>query len=131
MPYYAGIDLGGTKSAACIAEIRGGDIRILKKSKFPTIDHSPQATLLTLNSLLRSLLSDCGIESGNLKAIGISCGGPLDAARGVILSPPNLPAWDHIQVCRWFSEEFKVPAYLENDANACACLLYTSPSPRD
>ena len=40
MPYYAGIDLGGTKSAACIAEIRGGDIRILKKSKFPTIDHS-------------------------------------------------------------------------------------------
>ena len=120
MPYYAGIDLGGTKSAACIAEIRGGDIRILKKSKFPTIDHSPQATLLTLNSLLRSLLSDCGIESGNLKAIGISCGGPLDAARGVILSPPNLPAWDHIQVCRWFSEEFKVPAYLENDANACA-----------
>ena len=77
MPYYAGIDLGGTKSAACIAEIRGGDIRILKKSKFPTIDHSPQATLLTLNSLLRSLLSDCGIESGNLKAIGISCGGPL------------------------------------------------------
>ena len=36
------------------------------------------------------------------------------------MSPPNLPAWDHIQVCRWFSEEFKVPAFLENDANACA-----------
>ena len=120
MSYFAGIDLGGTKSAACIAEIRDGDIHILKKAKFPTIAHSPQATLLKLNSLLHGLLSDCGIESGNLEAIGISCGGPLDAARGVILSPPNLPAWDHIQVCRWFSEEFKVPAFLENDANACA-----------
>lgn len=120
MSYFAGIDLGGTKSAACIAEIRDGDIHILKKAKFPTIAHSPQATLLKLNSLLHGLLSDCGIGSGNLEAIGISCGGPLDAARGVILSPPNLPAWDHIQVCRWFSEEFKVPAFLENDANACA-----------
>ena len=120
MSYFAGIDLGGTKSAACIAEIRDGDIHILKKAKFPTIAHSPQATLLKLNSLLHGLLSDCGIGSGNLEAIGISCGGPLDAARGVILSPPNLPAWDHIQVCRWFSEEFKVSAFLENDANACA-----------
>ena len=120
MSYYAGIDLGGTKSAACIAKIRDGTVHILKKLKFPTLADDPDATLLELNRLLYQLLADCGITSGDLKAIGISCGGPLDPAKGLILSPPNLPAWDRVQVCRWFTEEFHVPAFLENDANACA-----------
>lgn len=120
MSYYAGIDLGGTKSAACIAKVQDGKINILKRSEFPTIADSPRSTLLKLTSKLRCLLSDCCIADGSLKSIGISCGGPLDSAKGIILSPPNLPAWDHIHVCKWFSEQFSVPAYLENDANACA-----------
>lgn len=31
-------------------------------------------------------------------AIGISCGGPLDEERGMILSPPNLPGWDAVPI---------------------------------
>lgn len=120
MSYHAGIDLGGTKSAACLAEILDGKINILKKSEFPTIADNPRSTLLKLTSQLRCLISDCCIADDSLESIGISCGGPLDSAKGLILSPPNLPAWDHIHVCKWFSEQFGIPAYLENDANACA-----------
>ena len=120
MSYHAGIDLGGTKSAACLAEILDGKINILKKSEFPTIADNPRSTLLKLTSQLRRLISDCCIADDSLESIGISCGGPLDSAKGLILSPPNLPAWDHIHVCKWFSEQFGIPAYLENDANACA-----------
>lgn len=113
MSYYAGIDLGGTKSAACIAKVQDGKINILKRSEFPTIADSPRSTMLKLTSKLRCLLSDCCIADGFLESIGISCGGPLDSAKGIILSPPNLPAWDHIHVCKWFSEQFSVPVYLE------------------
>ena len=115
MSYHAGIDLGGTKSAACLAEILDGKINILKKSEFPTIADNPRSTLLKLTSQLRCLISDCCIADDSLESIGISCGGPLDSAKGLILSPPNLPAWDHIHVCKWFSEQFGIPAYLEND----------------
>jgi glucokinase len=38
----------------------------------------------------------------------------------LILSPPNLPGWDHIDVLTPFREHFGVPAALQNDANACA-----------
>src|SRR5690606_15592063 len=55
-----------------------------------------------------------------LAAIGISCGGPLDSRRGVILSPPNLPGWDRIPVVEVFQQAFKVPVALQNDANAGA-----------
>jgi glucokinase len=57
---------------------------------------------------------------GNAEAIGISCGGPLDAERGIIMSPPNLPGWDDIHITEMLSEALGAPAYLENDANACA-----------
>lgn len=51
---------------------------------------------------------------------GISCGSPLDPTEGVILSPPNLPGWDHVEIVRTVREKFGIPAVLCNDANACA-----------
>jgi glucokinase len=53
-------------------------------------------------------------------AIGISCGGPLDQKRGVILSPPNLPGWDEVPVTKFFREKADIPAFLQNDADAGA-----------
>lgn len=54
------------------------------------------------------------------RAIGISCGGPLDEENGIILSPPNLPGWDEVHITQMMAARFGVPAYLCNDANACA-----------
>jgi glucokinase len=61
-----------------------------------------------------------GIVGERPDAIGISCGGPLDAARGVVLSPPNLPTWRNVPVVALAEARFGVPAHLENDANASA-----------
>jgi glucokinase len=55
-----------------------------------------------------------------LRKIGISCGGPLDSKKGMIYSPPNLPGWDNVPICKIFSDEFGVDAAVQNDANACA-----------
>lgn len=51
---------------------------------------------------------------------GVSCGSPLDAARGVILSPPNMPEWDEVPVCAELTARFGGRAFLMNDANASA-----------
>ena len=68
---------------------------------------------------LESLLAEFGVRQ-NLKAIGISCGGPLDSHLGLVLSPPNLPGWDRVDVVTPLHEQFGVPAALQNDANASA-----------
>ena len=73
--------------------------------------------LLTL-ALGGALLSDH--PGASLEAIGISCGGPLDSRRGLILSPPNLLGWDQVEVLTPFRQSFGVPVALQNDANACA-----------
>ena len=72
--------------------------------------------------MLKHVLRGGGLspEPLSLVSIGISCGGPLDSQRGVILSPPNLPGWDDVPAVKFFEERFHVPAHLQNDANACA-----------
>lgn len=101
-----GVDIGGTKCAVVL----GDETRIVKKIKFQTT---------TCEETLKNIVGAIK-EIGEGDAIGISCGGPLDIQKGLILSPPNLPDWDRIPIVETLSEEFGVPAYLCNDANACA-----------
>jgi len=112
MKRFLGIDIGGTKCAVCIGDADGA---VLARRQFDTAG-SPEAVLAKFEKYARELLA----EHGPVCAIGISCGGPLDSKSGVVLSPPNLPGWDAVPVVDFFRERFGVPAFLQNDANACA-----------
>ncbi|MBQ4287005.1 MAG: ROK family protein [Bacteroidales bacterium] len=113
-----GVDIGGTKCAVTMGVIRSGDIVILDKEGFPTTDVN--STIQDIKETIRTVLERNGIRKDGIEAIGISCGGPLDSRKGVILSPPNLPGWDNIPIVKILSEEFGVKAAVHNDANACA-----------
>lgn len=105
---YLGIDIGGTKCAV----IRGHGTAIEDKRRFATTAFAE--TLQAILSAARELFTP------EVTAIGVSCGGPLDSERGIIQSPPNLPGWDDVPITAILQETFGVPAYLCNDANACA-----------
>ncbi len=108
-----GIDIGGTKCALSIGKADDkGNIEILYKEKFETLP--PYETLQKYSDLLSVQLRTYKVE-----AIGISCGGPLDSKRGVIMSPPNLPGWDNIEAVKYFKDRFGLPTVIQNDANAC------------
>lgn len=112
----AGIDIGGTKCAVSLGRADGDQITILDKQRFLT-PPTPAATLEQLVATLRAMLTT---YDAPLLAIGVSCGGPLDSVRGVVLSPPNLPGWDAVPVVEVFRSAFGVPTALQNDANAGA-----------
>lgn len=105
---YLGMDIGGTKCALVRADSPTAPV---KKIKFPT-ERTPQATLERLFREAEQLRP--------FDAVGISCGGPLDEKAGLILSPPNLPGWDRIPIVELVQARLHVPAFLCNDANACA-----------
>lgn len=120
--YAIGFDIGGTKCAVILGEFVGSDdIRIVAKKRFATKEAaSPEACLLSMCGLAEELLNENGVGKSSVCGIGISCGGPLDPARGIIQSPPNLPGWDDIPAVEIVSAKTGLPAKLENDANACA-----------
>lgn len=117
MKYLAGIDIGGTKCAVTLGREEQGKIEILEKEKFPT-PKNPHEAVAELVEALEKILSKH--EDIRIDAAGISCGSPLDSAKGLIQCPPNLPNWDQIDVVTPFEKAFGVPAALQNDANACA-----------
>ena len=122
MKNLIGIDVGGTKCAVVVA--RGTDDgtppQILSKKSFPTIAGKPRETIDTLVKLSLETLAELGLKSSDISAIGVSCGGPLDSTRGVVISPPNLAGWDNIPITEILENRLGAPAFLQNDANACA-----------
>lgn len=112
--YYIGLDIGGTKCAATLGEIQNDLPTIVDKEYFLTDGQQPSVILERFSQFISSRL-----EYG-IKGIGISCGGPLDAGRGVINKPPSLPLWDGVEIVKYFEQKFSVKTRLQNDANACA-----------
>ena len=118
-----GLDIGGTKCALSTGECGDGSIKILSREEFPTAGLSWRQVLEEFARRIDQL-STLNSQPSTFSSIGISCGGPLDSRRGVILSPPNLPGWDDVPVVKFFEERFHVPTALQNDANACALAEY-------
>lgn len=119
MRYAIGFDIGGTKLAVCLAKEEKGQITVLDKVKGAT----PKGVEESLNQLMRGmdlLLDRAGLGKTDICGIGISCGGPLDGKKGLILSPPNLPGWDRIPITAEIEKRSGIRAYLQNDADACA-----------
>lgn len=114
---FIGFDIGGTKCAVSTGELCDGRLVIRTKRVIPT-DRS--ATPLTMLERMSALAWEQLAPGESPDAVGIACGGPLDSRRGILLSPPNLPGWDEVPVTALVSERMGCPAYLQNDANACA-----------
>lgn len=113
-----GIDIGGTKCAVIYGIDHNGQIEIADKVRFDTTD--VDTTLSTIIQELKGLCAKHGLNASNTQGVGISCGGPLDSRRGIVMSPPNLPGWDIIPIVQLVQDACGIPAILQNDANACA-----------
>jgi len=110
---WAGVDIGGTKTAVVLAV---APPEVLRRVEFPTLPaEGPRRAIDLIIKSLRDLLGPAP-----LKSIGVSCGGPLNSAAGLIQAPPNLSTWVDVPINEILRREFGVPTALENDANAGA-----------
>lgn len=116
MSRFLGLEIGGTKCSVWLGQREAGEMRLTGHRLFPTIAE-PEACFRALAEAGDELLRE---QPGGLAAVGISCGSPLDAVRGVVQTPPNLPLWQDVPIARWASEHWGAPAFLQNDADACA-----------
>jgi len=114
--YYIGIDIGGTK---CAVSAGTDQMEILHSVYFAT--QTVNGPNYAITKILESITElQKKFKERNLKAIGISCGGPLNSKTGTIHSPPNLLGWDNIPIVDIIKEKTNTPTFIQNDANACA-----------
>jgi glucokinase len=112
------LDIGGTKLAAGVVDESG---RVHSFVVAPTeAERGPRTVLPRLFDLGRRAVTESGLEWNEVGAVGIGCGGPLDAVRGILVSPLHLPGWHDVPVTAIAEDAFDRPAILENDATAAA-----------
>ena len=118
MRVVSGIDIGGTKCAISFACFEGEEIKFLEKIRMDTEREDFARAVQEFIRVIRLKLKEN--PKWRLCSIGISCGGPLDAEKGLILSPPNLPKWERADIFTPLKRAFGVPVMIQNDADACA-----------
>jgi glucokinase len=110
-----GVDVGGTKTAVLVSLEAPS---VLDRIEFATKPaKGPEPALALIIDGIRDLVARHRLKP---KAIGVSCGGPLDHIGGVIQAPPNLSTWVDVPIKGILEEEFGVTCRVENDANAGA-----------
>lgn len=115
--YFAGVELGGTK---CIAVLAQGN-RIVERIAVPTT--TPDETLPALNQQLRLWHAQHPFE-----ALGIASFGPIqlnraDPAFGCILHTPKL-GWSDAPVAATLTWGLSCPWNIDTDVNAAALAEY-------
>lgn len=124
MKYYLGMDIGGTKCAVVLSDEKAD--RIIDKIRFDTAHGGWEEVTEKLISSAHEILSRNGITADDVLTCGVSCGGPLDSGRGIIMSPPNLPGWDNVPLADIITERLGIKCKIRNDADACALAEWQS-----
>ena len=90
-----GFDIGGTKCAVCIGKETGNGIEIIDKKVIPTdLTISPY-------DMIDRMCYEAKSMTDSIEIVGISCGGPLNSEKGIIMSPPNLMGWDNVEIVKY------------------------------
>ena len=117
MSLLAGIDIGGTKIGIGLGDESG---KLFGSSYRDNRDTDPADILPWIVSEIKRLAEVAGTTVDKIDAFGISAPFPADAARGIMLRPPNNPKWRNVAILDYLKENLKIDGCFENDANCGA-----------
>lgn len=110
------IDLGGTQiRAALVTPDRTAHCR---RSTDTRDEEGVDPVIARIVEIAAGVLAEA-TEAGLPLPVGagISSPGPLDARRGIVLSPPNLRRWRDVPLVEALAAELELPCFLERDTN--------------
>ncbi len=106
----AGVNVGGTTTSVVLGTAAG---TILERRAWPTQASDGAALYAAVVAALREL-APAGAP------VGVAIGGPMDARRGVVLSPPHLPGMHGFPLAERLRADLAAPVAVHHDAAACA-----------
>ena len=121
-----GIDLGGTGIKSALISKKKG-ILTHKRTLTDTAS-GPMGIVAQLVAIIADLyqIASKTLDASDFAGVGIGAPGAVDAKRGVLSYPPNLPGWtvvplrDELKKMLREKEGLSIPVFLDNDANVAA-----------
>lgn len=116
MTLDVGVDVGGTKIAACAVDATG---QVRHRARRDTPAHDVDAIATAIADIVNDLRTAAVAEGEQLGAVGAACAGFVDSTGSKVLFAANL-AWRDAPLRERLEMATGLPVILENDANAAA-----------
>jgi predicted NBD/HSP70 family sugar kinase len=112
--YSLGVDVGGTKIAAAIADLVG---KIVAEAAEPTDPRGGRHVLRQIRTLSDRLSRENGLEPSRIRSVVVGTPGVVDPASGGLSLIPNIRGLSEISVTRTLAEHYGQEVAIENDVN--------------
>lgn len=116
--FAIGMDLGGTNLRVAAVD-RDGGVTALHREETGARE-GPEAVIERIVAALRGVAGQVAAGGGFVRGVMLGAPGIISAARGTIVSSPNLPGWRDVPLRDEVAAALGLPVFLENDANAAA-----------
>lgn len=111
MKKVIGVDLGGTNIRA--GRVIGSEIEKFASKAVPKTEIAEVVTQALID-IISEVMDD------EVEGIGIGVPGLVKADEGMVFDIQNIPSWKNIRLREILENEFKIPVYINNDANCFA-----------
>lgn len=110
----AGIDLGGTKIQAVVAD--DGDSVVGQARRSTPTHGGPEDVVEAIAAALEEATNAAGVAADELTGIGVGSPGHVDAGAGTVTSARNLPNWiEPFPLGERLADRFHIPVRVGND----------------
>ena len=106
-----GVDLGASNMRAAI--VREDTISAIQSKRINSAG-TEMEVLKDVYEVVDTLVDD------NVKAIGIGVPGVVDIEQGIVYDVVYIPSWKEVPLKKWMEERYKIPVFVDNDANCFA-----------
>jgi glucokinase-like ROK family protein len=117
--YIAGVDIGATSIDLALADL---NTQVLARDSTPAeVRGEPAALLGEVERRLLELVRRQGLRPDQVLGVGVGVPGPVDFAKGVLVAPPLMPAWENFPIRSFFHRTFpNAVISIDNDVNIMA-----------
>ena len=113
--YWIGFDLGGTKMQCTLFDQTMKPLASRRKRTRGEL--GVENGLDRIESMIRKLIEEAGIDATKLRGIGIGCPGPVEWDKGIVRVAVNL-GWSNVPVGKILQDKFKCHVAVLNDVDA-------------
>jgi len=111
-----GVDVGGTKMTAALANRDGKIVKLLRIQT--KREEGAEGGFKAVCEMVKSLLDEAQTQGLSVEKIGVGFGGPVNFESGTVYLSHHVPGWENFPLRDELECRFSIPVTVDNDANA-------------
>ncbi|WP_035749854.1 ROK family transcriptional regulator [Arthrobacter sp. 35W] len=116
--YAVGVQIDPAVTSFALLDVVGNVV--LNSALTTDASIPPEAFVEVMAAEVLRLIADSGVDAERVAGVGVATPGPVDAAAGLVVSPPHLPGWTRVALRDGLARATGLPVVMDKDVTAAA-----------